>query len=170
MSRINSPEEITRLLNSPDPEQRALGYNSFLGRTHWLRGNTPDDLCNLACTQLQLNPSDMYVHPPRLISTSLLWSSQNQLEANKLEMVEAAYNYLEHEHLHFPPIVVWNFYESARVRMVIHDGHHRAWFFHKNTGYVNAVILEPMSNYAKAEACFSQAFNLRQLVVGLPVL
>ncbi|MFA8433347.1 MAG: hypothetical protein ACEPOZ_02420 [Marinifilaceae bacterium] len=169
MTRIKSPIEITRLLNSALPEEQELGYQSFLGRTHWLKGNSPDDLCRLACTQLQLNPAHIFVNPPRIYSTTLLWASQDRLEADKLSMVESAYRYIHSKGADFPPIVVWNFYQSSRIKLVIHDGHHRAWFFNSMKHCVNAVVLEPISHYAEAEARFRQAFQIRKLAVDLPI-
>jgi len=47
---------------------------------------------------------------------------------------------------------VWNFYESSQIKLVIHDGHHRAWFFNNLNHRLNAVVLDPVSHYADAEA------------------
>jgi len=169
MTRIKSPVDITKLLNSSDPHKRELGYQSFLGRTHWLEGNTPKDLCRMACTQLQLNPGHIFVNPPKVYSTTILWASQTRLENEKLAMVEAAHRFIKDKGLEFPPIVVWNFYQSSRVKMVIHDGHHRAWFHNKLDHHINVVVLDPISHYAEVEARFHLAFQIRKLAVDLPI-
>jgi len=169
MTRIKSPVEITRLLNSSNPNERELGYQSFLGRTHWLKGNSPEDLCRMACTQLQLNPAHVVVNPPKVYSTSILWASQTRLEAEKLSMVEAAYRFIQEQGSDFPPIVVWNFYQSSRIKLVIHDGHHRAWFFNNLKHHINVVVLDPVSDYADTEARFSLAFQIRKLAIDLPI-
>lgn len=169
MTRIKSPIEITRLLDSSDPIERELGYQSFLGRTHWLKGYTPEDLCRMACTQLQLNPAHVFVNPPKMYSTSILWASQTRLEAEKLSMVESAYRFIQHHGVEFPPIVVWNFYQSSRIKLVIHDGHHRAWFFNNLKHQVKVVVLDPISDYADVEARFRLAFQLRKLAINLPI-
>jgi hypothetical protein len=169
MTRIKSPIEITKLLNSSDVDEQELGYQSFLGRTHWLKGNSPEDLCRMACTQLQLNPGHIFVNPPRIYSTSILWASQTRLEAEKLSMVEAAYRFIHARGADFPPIVVWNFYESSRIKLVIHDGHHRAWFFNNLKHRINAVVLDPVSHYADAESRFQLAFQIRKLAIDLPI-
>lgn len=169
MTRIKSPIEITKLLNSSNVDEQELGYQSFLGRTHWLKGNSPEDLCRMACTQLQLNPGHIFVNPPRMYSTSILWASQTRLEAEKLSMVEAAYRFIHARGADFPPIVVWNFYESSRIKLVIHDGHHRAWFFNNLKHGINAVVLDPISHYADAESRFQLAFQIRKLAIDLPI-
>ena len=169
MSRIKSPVEITKLLNSSDPHERELGYQSFLGRTHWLKGNSPEDLCRMACTQLQLNPGHVFVNPTKVYSTSILWASQTRLEADKLSMVEAAYRFIHDQGADFPPIVVWNFYQSSRIKLVIHDGHHRALFFNNLNHRIKAVVLEPISHYADVEARFRLAFQIRKLAIDLPI-
>jgi len=146
-----------------------LGYQSFLGRTHWLEGNAPEDLCRMACTQLQLNPAHIIVNPPKGYSTSILWASQTRLEADKLSMVEAAYRFIDDQGLEFPPIVVWNFYQSSRIKLVIHDGHHRAWFFNNLKHRIKVVVLDPVSGYAEVEGRFHLAFQIRKLAIDLPI-
>jgi hypothetical protein len=123
----------------------------------------------MACTQLQLNPGHIFVNPPRIYSTSILWASQTRLEAEKLSMVEAAYRFIHARGADFPPIVVWNFYESSRIKLVIHDGHHRAWFFNNLKHRINAVVLDPVSHYADAESRFQLAFQIRKLAIDLPI-
>ena len=170
MMQIKSPFEITRLLTSSDPEEQHRGYNAFLGRTHWVKGNTTANLCDLACFQFQLDPKHVKIHPPRTLSPGLLWASQIRLEKEKIQMVDAAHDYIAQKGREFPPIIVWDLYQEKRMRFIIHDGHHRSWYFNDKNEKVEAVVLEPVANYKHVEQCLAHAFQIRMLAINLPIL
>lgn len=169
MMQIKSPFEITRLLLSENPSDREKGYNAFLGRTHWVKGNTTANLCNLACVQFRLNPKHVKIYPPRNLSPGSLWASQSRLEQEKLLMVDAAHEYIEEKGEEFPPIIVWDLFQEKKIRFIVHDGHHRSWFFNDKKSKVNAVILQPIENYKIVEKCLNQAFQIRRLAINLPI-
>ena len=169
MMQIKSPFEITKLLLSNDPVERERGYNAFLGRTHWVKGNTTANLCNLASVQFQLNPNHIRILPPKTMNPGLLWASQIRLEEEKLHMVDAAHDYIAAQGEEFPPIIVWDLYQEKRIRYIVHDGHHRSWYFNNKNQKVEAVILQPMENYQAVEKCLSHAFNIRRLAINLPI-
>ncbi len=170
MYLLKSPKEITKLLRSNNPKEVELGYQSFLGRTHWLKGYTCEDLKKVVCVQLGMISSNIIANPPKYINPNALWASQETLEAEKIDMVDAAHDYFQKIDKHFPPIVVWNFFDSQRIRYVVHDGHHRAYFYHKLNRKIKAVILEPIGDYATAEEKLSLAFKLRLRVIDLPII
>ncbi|MCZ4695692.1 hypothetical protein DWB61_12945 [Ancylomarina euxinus] len=84
-------------------------------------------------------------------------------------MVDAAYRFIHDQGADFPPIVVWNFYQSSRIKPVIHDGHHRAWFFNNLKYRIKVVVLEPIFHYADVEAQCCLAFQIRKLAIDLSV-
>ncbi|MCT4603572.1 MAG: hypothetical protein N4A59_11825 [Marinifilum sp.] len=169
MMQIKSPFEITKLLLSSDQTERERGYNAFLGRTHWAKGNTTANLCNLASVQFQLNPTHIKILPLRTMNPRLLWASQARLEREKLDMVDAAHDYIAGQGEEFPPIIVWDLYQEKRIRFIVHDGHHRSWYFSNKKQKVEAVILQPMENYRFVEKCLAYAFQIRRLAINLPI-
>ncbi len=170
MSHIKSPAEITRLLNSIDADNNLLGYQSFLGRTHWLTGNTPEDLKLMACKQLQLNPHHIIVNEPRNLDPESVWASQYNLESEKVDMVEAAYRYIQKIGEKFPPIIVWYFFDNQRMQYILHDGHHRAYFAHRHHFKIKSVILEPLGNYHLVEEKFNHVNQINMRVIDLPIV
>lgn len=169
MMQIKSPFEITRLLKSNDPEEQERGYNAFLGRTHWVKGNTTANLCNLACMQFQLKSEHIKIHPPKSFNPASLWASQTRLEKEKLDMVEVAHDYIESKNEEFPPIIVWDMFQEKRVRFIVHDGHHRTWYFNHHQKKVEVVVLEPVANYRLVENRLLHALKIRMLAVNLPI-
>lgn len=169
MMQIKSPFEITNLLLSNNPDERERGYIAFLGRTHWVEGNTTANLCKLASIQFQLNPDHIKILPPKSMNPDVLWASQVRLEKEKLLMVDAAHDYIESLGKDFPPIIIWDLFQEKRIRYIIHDGHHRTWYFKNNNKKVEAVVLQPVQNYSKVEKCLTHAFNIRQLAINLPI-
>jgi len=169
MTQQKTPPEITELLHSADPDLRALGYDLFLGRTHWREGSTPDDLKKLACRLLFLDPEMVQASSPAFLQPERLWASQTKLEKEKIDMVEAASRYLATIGGRLPPIVVWDFFENRPIRYVVHDGHHRVYFSHQVQTTVPAVVLEPLGNYREAEARLSLAFQIKSRVIQLPI-
>ena len=165
---VPSPTEIYKLLISANSEDKQAGYRAFLLRTHWAAGSTADDLKNFACYQLNLHPRDV-IASTKNFDASFLWASQDGLESAKLTMVEAAFEYVMSIGEKFPPIIVWNFFDSQAMRLVIHDGHHRAYFYHRIGKRVNAIVLEPLGNYHEVEDKFRFAFQLHKRVSELPV-
>ncbi|PXY01067.1 hypothetical protein DF185_10460 [Marinifilum breve] len=169
MMQIKSPFEITKLLLSTNPVERERGYNAFLGRTHWVKGNTTANLCKLASFQFQLNPEHIKILPPKIMNPKVLWASQVRLEQEKLHMVDAAHDYIAEQGEEFPPIIVWDLYQEKRIRYIVHDGHHRSWYFNNKKQNVEAVILQPMENYRSVEKCLALAFQIRRLAINLPI-
>lgn len=169
MTQQKTPSEITELLNSSDPDIRAVAYELFLGRTHWRKGSTPDNLKNLACRLLFLDPEMVQASSPIFLQSERLWASQTKLEREKVDMVEAAHRYLTTIGGHLPPIVVWDFFENRPIRYVVHDGHHRCYFSHQVHSMVNTVVLEPLGNYREAEARMNLAFQIKSRVFQLPI-
>ncbi|MHA1674901.1 MAG: hypothetical protein ACTSYI_14895 [Promethearchaeota archaeon] len=162
------PGEIYRLLISKDPQENQLGYASFLKRTHWKAGQTPEDLKKFACTQLNVKVRHV-IASLKFIEPAFLWASQDGLESAKLNMVEAAHSYVKSIGERLPPIIAWNFFDSQKMRLIVHDGHHRAYFFHRMRKRVKVVVLEPIGNYAQMEDKFRYAFQIRRRVIDLPV-
>ncbi|MHA1522617.1 MAG: hypothetical protein ACTSRK_20820 [Promethearchaeota archaeon] len=105
----------------------------------------------------------------KFIEPALLWASQDGLESAKLNMVEAAHSYVESIGEKLPPIIAWNFFDSQKMRLIVHDGHHRAYFFHRKRKRVRVVVLEPIGNYSLMEDKFRYAFQIRKRVIDLPV-
>jgi hypothetical protein len=167
---IRSPAEIAQLLNSGDEAKKELGITSFLNRTHWQYDSSPEDLKQFACKQLKLRSSEVLASKVKRIEPALLWASQDGLEADKLNMVEAAHNYFKTKNLSFPPILVWNFFDSQKMRMIMHDGHHRAYYCYRYGIKLYAVVLEPLGNYSKVEDKFRYAFQIQTRVIDLPVM
>ena len=160
--------DIIKLLNSSNEDEKIIGYKSFLNRTHWFSAQTPEALKEFACNQLKVNPR--YVLATfKKIEPALLWASQDSLENSKLKMVEAAYDYVKSIDEEIPPIIVWNFFDSQKLRYIIHDGHHRAFFAFRYHRKVKAVILEPLGNYHQLEEKFNYAFQIQKRVIDLPV-
>ena len=122
----NLPTVISELFQSKDPELQKQGYTAFLKRTHWLASNDPNHLKQVACSQLGVSTNKVTCSRVKIIQPGLLWSSQSGLEADKLNMVTDAAHYFKINNLEFPPIIVWNFFDSQKVKYVVHDGHHRA--------------------------------------------
>jgi hypothetical protein len=168
MTTIKNPVEIAKLLNSHDMDKKKRGYEAFLGRTHWVKGSSPEDLKVFACKQLNVNPRHVIASTKR-IEPAYLWASQDGLESDKLKMVEAATEYFDLIGDKFPPIIVWNFYDSQKIRLIVHDGHHRSYYSHKFNRKLQAVILEPIGNYPLVEDKFRYAFQIRKRVIDLPV-
>lgn len=169
MSNADTPMKIASLLNSQDMEEQKMGYEAFMGRTHWKLDSTADDLKNFACNQLNLKPQHVIASIKR-IEPATLFASQDGLESDKLKMVEAAYGYFQKHNEEFPPVVVWNFFESPVMRLVIHDGHHRSYFCHRFRIKLRAVVLEPLGNYSKVEDKFRYAFQIQKRCIDLPVM
>ena len=164
----NIPSEIYRLLISKDLQENQHGYASFLERTHWNAGQTPEDLKKFACTQLNIKARHV-IASMKFIEPAFLWASQDGLESAKLNMVEAAHSYVQSIGESLPPIIAWNFYDSQTMRLIVHDGHHRAYFFHRIRKRVKVVVLEPIGNYEQMEDKFRYAFQIRKRVIDLPV-
>ncbi len=168
MKLVNEPNDIIKLLNSNIEDEKILGYKSFLNRTHYFFAQTPEALKMFACNQLNVNPR--YVLATfKKIEPALLWASQDSLENKKLKMVEAAYDYVKSIDEEIPPIIVWNFFDSQKVRLILHDGHHRVFFAFRFHRKVSAVILEPLGNYHQMEEKFNYAFQIQKRVIDLPV-
>lgn len=163
-----NPVEILLKLQSSDEEVRKRGYDAFLRRTHWSANSTKEDLKIFACQQLGVRPNAVMAEMKK-IDPAFLWASQDGLETAKLRMVEAAFTYGNRHNLPIPPIVVWNFFDSQAVRLIIHDGHHRSYYAHRVRERVSAVILEPIGNYSIMEDKFQYAFQIRTRVIDLPV-
>lgn len=168
MEKTSNPSEIYHLLISKDQEENKLGYDSFLRRTHWFSGGTPEDLKNFACKQLNVK-ARYVIATMKFIEPAFLWASQDGLESAKLNMVEAAHAYVTSIGDTLPPIIAWNFFDSQKMRLIIHDGHHRAYFFHRIQKRVKTVVLEPIGNYSQMEDKFRYAFQIRKRVIDLPV-
>jgi hypothetical protein len=165
---IKNPVLILQKLLGSTEEKKKIGYQAFLRRTHWSETASIEDLKKFACVQLGLRTRHVLVEEKR-IDPAFLWASQNGLETAKLRMVDAAFNYGERRHLPIPPIIVWNFFDSQAVRLIVHDGHHRAYYSHRVRKRVKAVILEPIGNYEVLEKKFRYAFQIRKRVIDLPV-
>ncbi|MCF2140930.1 MAG: hypothetical protein K9W44_12810 [Candidatus Lokiarchaeota archaeon] len=163
-----NPMDIYQLLISKNPIDNKVGYDSFLRRTHWLKGKTPESLKKFACQQLNVKERNV-IASLKMVEPAFLWASQDGLESAKLIMVEAAYKYTQSIGDTFPPIVVWNFFDSQKMRMIVHDGHHRAYFFHRIRKRVQVVLLEPIGNYDQMEDKFRYAFQIQKRVIDLPV-
>lgn len=103
-----NPMDIYQLLISKNPIDNKVGYDSFLRRTHWLKGKTPESLKKFACQQLNVKERNV-IASLKMVEPAFLWASQDGLESAKLIMVEAAYKYTQSIGDTFPPIVVWNF-------------------------------------------------------------
>jgi len=168
MNLVKEPNSIIKLLNSNDENEKLLGYKSFLSRTHWFSAQTPEALKIFACNQLNVNPR--YVLATfKKIEPAFLWASQDSLENKKLKMVEAAFHYVSSVKKEIPPIIVWNFFDSQKIRYVVHDGHHRSFYFYRFHKKVSAVVLEPLGNYHQMEEKFNYAFQIQKRVIDLPV-
>lgn len=165
---IKNPVEILLKLQSSDEEERKIGYNAFLNRTHWSKDSSIEDLKIFACQQLGVRPNAVMAELKK-IDPAFLWASQDGLETAKLRMVEMAYNYGSRHELPIPPVIVWNFYDSQAIRLIVHDGHHRSYYSHRVRQRVSAVILEPIGNYEIMEKKFQYAFQIRTRVIDLPV-
>ncbi|WP_371803908.1 hypothetical protein [Candidatus Lokiarchaeum ossiferum] len=165
---LTNPVEILKLLNSKLEEDKSLGYEAFLRRTHWFSGTTANDLKQFACNQLNVKPRDVLASIKN-IEPAFLWASQDGLETAKLKMVEAAHAYSKIIEASLPPVIVWNFFDSQAIRLIVHDGHHRTYYAHRNGIRIPAVILEPLGNYSKMEDKFRYAFQIRTRVIDLPV-
>jgi len=168
MKLVKEPNDIIKLLNSSNEDEKTLGYKSFLSRTHWFSAQTPEALKIFACNQLNVNPRYVLATIKKL-EPSLLWASQDSLENKKLKMVAAAYDYVSSIKEEIPPIIVWNFFDSQKIRLIVHDGHHRSFFFYRFHKKVSAVILEPPGNYHQMEEKFNYAFQIQKRVIDLPV-
>ena len=169
MKLVKEPNSIIKLLNSSNEDERTLGYKSFLNRTHWIfSAQTPEALKIFACNQLNVNPRYVLATFKKL-EPSLLWASQDSLENKKLKMVAAAHDYVSSIKEEIPPIIVWNFFDSQKIRLIVHDGHHRSFFFYRFHKKVRALILEPLGNYHQMEEKFKYAFQIQKRVIDLPV-
>ena len=169
MKMPKTPGAITALLKSSDPDEQQLGHTAFLRRTHWPAGSSTDDLKIFACNQLRVKPHHVLATYKPRIEPAFLWASQDGLESEKLKMVETAYHFLKLRGEELPPIVVWSFYDSQKMRYVIHDGHHRTYFSRRFNIKIKAVILEPLGNYSQMEEKFRYAFQIRKRAIDLPV-
>jgi len=167
--RQRPPGEIIELLNSKDEKKRELGYEYFLGRTHWLNGSTPSDLKKLMCMLLFLDPEKVRANHIVNLTPERLWASQSGLEGEKIDMVRAAHNYITVKGGALPPIVVMDFFSNALMRYMVLDGHHRCYYSHQLEIPVTAVVLEPFGNYHEAEIKLAYAFQLKTRVISLPV-
>ncbi len=168
MSSLKNPLEIIQLFKSTEITDRQRAYNAFVERCHWGEGVTPESLKILACKQLNVRPHEVF-ECVKLLEPALLWASQDGLESAKLKMVETAAHYSKSISARIPPIVVWNFYDSQAIRLVLHDGHHRT-FYHARIGRrVKAIVLDPIGNYHIVEDKFRYAFQIRKRVIDLPV-
>ena len=168
MKLVKEPNDIIKLINSSKEDEKILGYKSFLSRTHWFSAQTPEALKNFACNQLNVNPRYVLATFKKL-EPALLWASQNSLENIKLKMVEAVHDYVKSIDEEIPPIIVWNFFDSQKIRFIVHDGHHRSFYFYRFHKKVSAVILEPLGNYHQMEEKFKFAFQIQKRVIDLPV-
>jgi hypothetical protein len=168
-SSIRNPIKILELLNSKSESDKKKGYNAFLERTHWHKGAHINDLKKFACKQLNVKIRNVVASIKR-IDPAFLWASQDGLESAKLKMVEAAHAYNQiTNNEKFPPIIVWNFFDSQAIRYIVHDGHHRSYFSHRIGKRISAIVLEPVGNYAQMEDKFRYAFQIRIRVTDLPV-
>ena len=165
---VKEPNEIIKLLNSNNEDEKILGYKSFLNRTHWASAQTPEALKIFACNQLNVNPR-FVIATFKKLEPAFLWASQDSLENKKLKMVKSAHDYVTSIKEEIPPIIVWNFFDSQKIRLIVHDGHHRSFFFYRFHKKVNAVILEPIGNYHQMEEKFNYAFQIQKRVIDLPV-
>ncbi len=170
MSLPKSPDKITDLLISSDPKDKERGYKAFLKRTHWHTCADPDHLKKIACKQLGVASNKVFASKIKRIEPGLLWASQSGLEADKLKMVEVAYNYVKQIGEEFPPIVIWDFFDNQKMRKIVHDGHHRTYFSYRMSTKLRAVILEPLGNYDLVQHKFRYAFQISRRVIDLPVL
>ncbi len=165
---LKNPVEIIKKLQSSDEEEKKVGYRAFLKRTHWNETSSIEDLKHFACTQLGVRPNAVIAEMKK-IDPAFLWASQDGLETAKLHMVELAYNYGTRHELPIPPIIIWNFFDSQAMRLIVHDGHHRSYYSHRVRQRVKAVILEPLGNYEIMEKKFQYAFQIRTRIIDLPV-
>lgn len=168
MEDLTNPVEIIKKLQSSDEEEKKIGYNAFLKRTHWSKSSSIEDLKNFACHQLGVRPNAVIVEMKK-VDPAYLFASQDGLETAKLHMVDLAYIYGNRHNLPIPPVIVWNFFDSQSIRLVVHDGHHRSYYSHRVRQRVNAVILEPLGIYEQMEQKFQYAFHIRTRVIDLPV-
>jgi hypothetical protein len=169
MKLVKDPKDIIKLINSSIEDEKIIGYKSFLSRTHWFSAQTPEALKIFACNQLNVNPRYVLATGFKKIEPAFLYASQDSLENIKLKMVEAVHDYVKSIDEEIPPIIVWNFFDSQKIRYVVHDGHHRTFYFYRFHKKVNAVILEPLGNYHQMEEKFKYAFQIQKRVIDLPV-
>ncbi len=167
-SSLKDPSYILKLLSSNSEVDNIKGYSAFLIRTHWFNGAKPNDLKKVACKQLNVKSRNVLASF-RKVEPALLWSSQDGLQVSKLRMVEAADNYGKLRSNNLPPVILWNFYDSQSIRLVIHDGHHRSYYSHRIGERVPAIVLEPLGNYVEMEQKLKYAFQIRKRVIDLPV-
>ena len=167
--RIYQHSKITELLKSEDLESRKRGYDAFLMNTHWFKEQSPEGLRRYACAQFHIPEKKVTFSEIKMLNPKLLWSSQDSLEQVKIDMVHEASAFFNEYNLEFPPILVWNFYESQTVRLVVHDGHHRAYCCNEHGLKIKAVILEPIGDYNKIEKKHKLAFQIRKRVIDLPI-
>ena len=169
MKLVKDPKDIIKLINSSNEDEKIIGYNSFLSRTHWISAQTPEALKIFACNQLNVNPRYVLATGFKKIEPAFLYASQDSLENIKLKMVEAVHDYVKSIDEEIPPIIVWNFFDSQKIRFIVHDGHHRSFYFYRFHKKVSAVILEPLGNYHQMEEKFKFAFQIQKRVIDLPV-
>ena len=167
-SSAKNPLEIIQLFQSDNLIDRQKAYNAFLKRCHWDDHSTPEDLKILACKQLNVRSHEVF-ESVKMLEPALLWASQDGLESAKLKMVEAAAHYSKTISAKIPPIVVWNFFDSQAIRLILHDGHHRTFYQARKGKRVKAIVLEPIGNYHTLEDKFRYAFQIRKRVIDLPV-
>jgi len=143
-SSLKNPLKIIQLFQSDNLTDREKAYDAFLERCHWRENPSAENLKILACKQLNVRPHEVF-ESVKLLEPALLWASQDGLESAKLKMVEAAAHYSKTISERIPPIIVWNFFDSQAIRLILHDGHHRT-FYHARIGRrVKAVVLEPLA-------------------------
>lgn len=76
------------------------------------------------------------------LNPSKIWASEDTLDYNKIQMVEAAMKYMVKNNLRISPVEVWKIKNSSIFNYVCHDGHHRIFIAHKMGIRIPAIILD----------------------------
>ncbi len=78
----------------------------------------------------------------KIINPEKIWATEDSLDKDKLDMVEAATRYMLRNEKPLPPVVVWLIKNSSRYNLVCHDGHHRIYIAYKLGIQIPAVVME----------------------------
>jgi hypothetical protein len=144
LQELRAHELIDMFSNYDDTVMQELAYLAFLAQGPWgvdfnIKRGIDRIIIDL---NLPLYEGAGVSYKQTSLSPVSIWASQDSLERERIEMVRAAFNYMNNAGKPIPPVAVWYNKLENRYRYIAHDGHHRIYVCNEMGIAVPAILME----------------------------
>lgn len=141
---LKIPELTQMFSNYDDSLMQELAYLSFLSKCPWgIEFNINRGIQRIIFDlNLPLYEGEGVSWKETQLSPSSIYASQDSVQEDVLNMVRAAFNYMNLCKKPIPPVAVWYNRNDNHHRYVAHDGHHRIIVCHEMGIPVPTILME----------------------------